>query len=67
MKKIIIVIAIFATLFNVTWGHGMMLSPPGRSSRWRNDNTAPINYNDNANYCGGFAVGYLILHDTFCK
>ncbi|KAH8383103.1 hypothetical protein KR009_006771 [Drosophila setifemur] len=33
--------------------HGMMLSPPGRSSRWRYDSTAPTNYDDNALYCGG--------------
>ncbi|KMZ02470.1 uncharacterized protein LOC6727358 [Drosophila simulans] len=34
-------------------GHGMMLSPTGRSSRWRYDNSAPKNYDDNALYCGG--------------
>ncbi|KAH8344332.1 hypothetical protein KR084_009900 [Drosophila pseudotakahashii] len=35
-------------------GHGMMLSPAGRSSRWRYDSSAPTNYDDNALYCGGF-------------
>ncbi|XP_043656746.1 uncharacterized protein LOC122622399 [Drosophila teissieri] len=35
-------------------GHGMMLSPTGRSSRWRYDSSAPTNYDDNALYCGGF-------------
>ncbi|KAH8417173.1 hypothetical protein KR222_005894 [Zaprionus bogoriensis] len=34
--------------------HGMMLSPAGRSSRWRYDSSAPKNYDDNALYCGGF-------------
>ncbi|EFA07372.2 uncharacterized protein LOC657063 [Tribolium castaneum] len=34
-------------------GHGMMLEPPNRSSLWRFDPTAPVNYNDNQNYCGG--------------
>jgi len=38
-------------------GHGMMLSPTGRSSRWRYDSSAPTNYDDNALYCGGFWVG----------
>lgn len=37
-------------------GHGMMLSPVGRSSRWRYDSTAPKNYDDNGLYCGGFWV-----------
>ncbi|XP_075146463.1 uncharacterized protein LOC142220924 isoform X1 [Haematobia irritans] len=45
-------------LVEYTSGHGMMLSPPGRSSRWRFDSTAPINYNDNENFCGGFGVQY---------
>ncbi|KAH8248267.1 hypothetical protein KR038_009874 [Drosophila bunnanda] len=34
--------------------HGMMLSPVGRSSRWRYDSSAPTNYDDNGLYCGGF-------------
>ncbi|XP_061399708.1 uncharacterized protein LOC133335447 [Musca vetustissima] len=51
-------LVILATLVDYSWGHGMMLNPPGRSSRWRFDSTAPINYNDNANYCGGFGVHY---------
>ncbi|XP_017846857.2 uncharacterized protein LOC108602982 [Drosophila busckii] len=36
-----------------TNGHGMMLNPAGRSSRWRDDSSAPTNYDDNALYCGG--------------
>ncbi|XP_017846858.1 uncharacterized protein LOC108602983 [Drosophila busckii] len=35
------------------WGHGMMLDPPSRSSRWRFDATAPHNWNDNELFCGG--------------
>ncbi|XP_034487996.1 uncharacterized protein LOC117792115 [Drosophila innubila] len=34
--------------------HGMMLSPVGRSSRWRYDSTAPKNFDDSGLYCGGF-------------
>ncbi|SPP83985.1 uncharacterized protein LOC117586174 [Drosophila guanche] len=34
-------------------GHGMMLDPVGRSSRWRYDSSAPKNYDDNGLYCGG--------------
>ncbi|XP_050515316.1 uncharacterized protein LOC126890433 isoform X2 [Diabrotica virgifera virgifera] len=37
-------------------GHGMMLNPPGRSSFWRFNKTAPINYNDNQAFCGGAYV-----------
>lgn len=51
-----IVAAIILTLVDWTAAHGMMLSPPGRSSRWRYNKTAPVNYDDNANYCGGFSV-----------
>lgn len=41
-------------------GHGMMLEPPNRSSLWKyftidNDKVVP-NYNDNQNFCGGYAV-----------
>ncbi|KAL0278774.1 UNVERIFIED_CONTAM: hypothetical protein PYX00_000489 [Menopon gallinae] len=45
-------------LFFVTQvsGHGMMLSPPSRSSMWRFGFDTPPNYNDNELFCGGFAV-----------
>jgi len=36
--------------------HGMMLDPPNRSSLWRFDSSAPANYEDNQNFCGGFGV-----------
>ncbi|KAM8706034.1 hypothetical protein ACLKA7_010340 [Drosophila subpalustris] len=42
-----------SNLLNEIDGHGMMLSPAGRSSRWRYDSTAPKNYDDNGLYCGG--------------
>lgn len=34
-------------------GHGMLLDPPNRSSLWRFDKTALVNYQDSANFCGG--------------
>ncbi|XP_054726103.1 uncharacterized protein LOC129236003 [Anastrepha obliqua] len=37
-------------------GHGMMLDPPGRSSRWRYNSSAPKNYDDNGLNCGGMTV-----------
>ncbi|KAF5292926.1 hypothetical protein FQA39_LY13806 [Lamprigera yunnana] len=46
----------FVGFWKETVGHGMMIDPPNRSSRWRYDSNAPINYNDNALYCGGFGI-----------
>lgn len=56
LKLMAIAIISLIALFDLTWGHGMMLKPPGRSSRWRYNSSAPVNYNDNENFCGGFAV-----------
>ncbi|XP_013109176.2 uncharacterized protein LOC106088287 [Stomoxys calcitrans] len=56
LLAISIIVAVSLTNVDYTTGHGMMLSPPGRSSRWRYDSSAIPNYNDNANYCGGFSV-----------
>lgn len=38
----------------------MMLDPPNRSSMWRFDPTAPVNNDDNQNYCGGMNVRMTI-------
>jgi len=35
-------------------GHGMMVDPINRSSIWRFNDSFPINYDDNAHFCGGF-------------
>lgn len=43
-------------------GHGMMLDPVMRTSRWRFNKTAPINYNDNGVWCGGYQVRLCNLH-----
>ncbi|XP_045483829.1 uncharacterized protein LOC123689071 [Harmonia axyridis] len=41
-------------------GHGMMLEPPNRSSLWKfytaDNDKVVINYNDNQNFCGGYAT-----------
>lgn len=42
-------------------GHGMMLEPASRSSMWRTHSNCPINYDDNGNCCGGFAVSISML------
>lgn len=53
-----VVLGAFVSLAN---GHGMVMDPPNRSSLWRFDKTAPINYNDNQMFCGGFGVIFLLF------
>lgn len=55
MKIFLVSIILILDLINETRGHGMVVVPPGRGSRWRTDRTAPINYDDNGSNCGGFA------------
>ncbi|KAF2889323.1 hypothetical protein ILUMI_16850, partial [Ignelater luminosus] len=54
LLKFIFAVLASAVVFEGVSGHGMMLDPPNRSSLWRYDPTAPINYNDNEVFCGGF-------------
>ncbi|XP_055851257.1 uncharacterized protein LOC129915641 [Episyrphus balteatus] len=61
-KPLIPCVFILTILFLLTgeiYGHGMMLDPVSRSSRWRYDKTAPINYDDNGLFCGGFGVQWF--------
>lgn len=54
----LLVIVAFALIFNCVYeisGHGMVLDPVGRGTRWRYDRTAPVNYDDNGSNCGGFS------------
>ncbi|GJQ81048.1 hypothetical protein Trydic_g21857 [Trypoxylus dichotomus] len=53
MCKIVLTLIASIVILNGVDGHGMMTSPPGRSSVWRFFSGFPANYNDNANYCGG--------------
>lgn len=60
MKMAIVVIStviLVVLSLDLVAGHGMVMSPVARGSRWRLDTSAPINYNDNGNFCGGFYVG----------
>lgn len=45
-------------------GHGRLLEPPNRSSIWRfpefSDRKPPVNYDDNALYCGNYTVSELL-------
>ncbi|KAK4877777.1 hypothetical protein RN001_010283 [Aquatica leii] len=40
-------------------GHGMMLDPVNRSSRWRYNATAPPNYSDMGLFCGGYSAQWV--------
>jgi len=42
--------------YNYVEGHGMLLDPVGRSSRWRQDSSAPANYDDSGVNCGGYGT-----------
>ncbi|XP_015597787.1 uncharacterized protein LOC107268968 [Cephus cinctus] len=41
------------------YSHGMLMVPVNRGSAWRYGYNTPINYDDNANFCGGFAVQWI--------
>ncbi|OXA55288.1 uncharacterized protein LOC118435297 [Folsomia candida] len=45
-------------------GHGRLLEPPNRSSIWRfpefSDRKPPVNYDDNALYCGNYTTHYEV-------
>jgi len=56
MGKALQLICLVVVLVHEIHGHGMLMSPPGRSTRWRYDSSAPKNYDDNALYCGGYYV-----------
>lgn len=45
-------------------GHGMVMDPVNRASRWRVDPSAPADYNDNQQWCGSLGVCFFII--CFC-
>lgn len=55
LKLIFLLIGVIGCLEYV-FGHGMVLNPASRSSRWRFNSSAPVNWDDNQLYCGGFGV-----------
>ncbi|CAH0551843.1 unnamed protein product [Brassicogethes aeneus] len=59
-----LVFLLFGFIYGIN-GHGMMLEPPNRSSLWRFDETSVKNYDDNANFCGGFSYQWE-LNDGKC-
>lgn len=56
--SLFVVVSFLALGLDLVNGHGMLLEPVGRASRWRFDGTAPADYDDNQGYCGGFFVRF---------
>lgn len=58
--SVLVVLLVVAIAPTLVVGHGMMLSPPQRSSMFRLGFKVPPNYNDNGLNCGGFGVINLL-------
>lgn len=58
MTKLLIISLLCAVALVYVSGHGMVLDPVNRSSRWRYDATAEANYDDNQIWCGGLGVRF---------
>jgi len=58
MKTVLIFLAalLLVNHFDGILGHGYLKDPINRASRWRVDYTAPVNYDDNGLWCGGYGV-----------
>ena len=54
MKFNLLCVVILLKLSVDVSGHGMVVDPVNRASRWRFDKTAVKDYNDNSLFCGGF-------------
>lgn len=55
MIKIVFVLVIVALIDQIS-GHGRLMDPINRASRWRFVGGAPIDYNDMEGFCGGYFV-----------
>lgn len=60
-KLVILIIFFYESVYDV-FGHGMLLDPVARGSRWRYDASAPVNYDDNQLFCGGFSVRFQVFY-----
>lgn len=52
----VLIASLVATFIPLIAGHGMVLDPIARGSRWRCSGKAPRNYDDNGLFCGGFST-----------
>ena len=53
---LVLVVAVMTMVVPEVASHGRMWDPVARSSAWRKGFPVPRNYDDNALFCGGFAV-----------
>lgn len=49
-----------AVIYVYVAGHGMVLDPVNRASRWRFDTKAKPDYDDTQGWCGGFYVRFFV-------
>lgn len=56
MLKFVVALSFLVAVPLHVRGHGMLMDPVNRASRWRYDPTAPQDFDDNQLFCGGFAV-----------
>jgi hypothetical protein len=47
-------IVVFLLIAHHAYGHGRLIDPPSRASAWRFGFPTPKDYDDNAQFCGGF-------------
>lgn len=60
MKFLIIIVVLSITLIEFIEGHGMVMDPINRGSRWRIDRSAVRDYNDMQAFCGGIQSQYQL-------
>lgn len=56
LGKLVVSVVLLECGILTVMGHGMLLNPVSRGSRWRYDAKATANYDDNQLFCGGFNV-----------
>ncbi|XP_044730603.1 uncharacterized protein LOC123293763 [Chrysoperla carnea] len=60
LKLLLILLVHFECLIHFVTCHGLLLIPVNRASIWRDNKSAPIDYDDNQGFCGGFQVQWEI-------
>lgn len=62
MAKLYLIALVSVTVMYVyVQGHGTLLDPVSRSSRWRFDSKAKPDYDDEQGWCGGFYVRFFFV------
>lgn len=56
MSNALLTLSIFIAILGIVFGHGMLIDPVNRASRFRYDVRALPDYNDNGINCGGYTT-----------